>query len=453
MKAIIFGTGGVYQKYKDCFKNMDIICFIDNDEKKWGKVVDNHNIVSPKTILNMHYDYIFLVSNFFSDMRNQLLGMGIEESKIIDREHKGLFKKLIQTENYTFVSDNKNPKVLMISHTLDLTGAPIAFCKLAHILKNNGYCVTVYSERNCNTQYGHLLYDLLQDEISVKLFVDINEIKYTCVEEKYEFIWINTITLLDIVKSVIPFSKKIFWWLHETEDLYNCIGKNIKYPMSDNLYVLTVGWMARESYERHSGQKVFKDLLYGIDDIKEKVEIDKEKSSTIKCGIIGTYCKRKGQDILFSIIQEHSEWNTKVEFVFVGKMPNHIKERYESCINIKCMGELTPEEISGLYQTLDVLICPSLNDPMPIVVSEAMQHKKMCIVSDRVGQSHYITNEIDGLVCVAGDKESLSDKIDWIIENKNKLKEMGDRSYKIYESNFKYSIFRNNVLSIMENDG
>ena len=117
---------------------------------------------------------------------------------------------------------------------------------------------------------------------------------------------------------------------------------------------------------------------------------------------------------------------------------------------IHVLGELSPQAVSEFYRQIDVLVSPSLSDPMPVVVTEAMQHKKVCLVTDRVGQSRYISPMKDGLVCSAGDEKDLEKKLCWLINNKEKLEEMGRESFEIYRKHFSMESFENNITELIE---
>ena len=452
MNVIIFGTGKMYQRNKKFFENMEIVAFIDNDVKKWNTYIDNHMVMDPNQIINIEFDYVFLVSAYYSDMRKQLYAMNIPEKKIIDCEHRGMFQNLITTENYLFPDRNLmyGKRVLLFSHALDLTGAPVALCRLAHILKKNGYNVTVFTEKNCSIKCGELLFQLLEDKISVVFYGCLDSIQVEDIVEQYDIFWVNTITLFYIVKKLVPTGKKICWWLHEADDIYNDLDETIIYPCAKNLYTYSVGWLAQNAYEGNSHHKITKNLLYGIPNFDDDNINNHILGNTIRFGIIGAYCPRKGQDILYSAIEKHEEWRNCAEFVFIGRMPQDARSKYEQQPNIICEGELALDKVTQWYNDLDVVICPSLYDPMPIVVSEAMQHKKMCIVTDRVGQAFYIQNGIDGLICRAGSEDEIAEKIEWVINNKKQIRIIGERSYKIYEEHFSYKKFEENILYIMQ---
>lgn len=455
MKAVIFGTGECYHRYKSGFKNMDIVGVLDNNVEKWNTYIDGYPIYSPESIQHMDFDYVFLVSIHYKEMRKQLIELGVSEDKIIDEEHLLFFRHLVVKESYMFPecesANGEKKRILLISHVLNLTGAPVVFCRLAHVLKQNGYEVSVYSEKHSNLKHGDLLYKLLKDGISVVLYNDLKTLSIADVKEKFDVFWVNTITLYHIVEKLLPLKKEIFWWLHETDDYYDNLKERIRFPQGENLQVFSVGWMAAQSYEKYSGYNVTGILEYGIPEIIRGTEKITERLAKISFGLVGVHCERKGQDVLFSaILQENKNWEEIAEFYFVGSMPQSIVEEYEKVSNVHCLGEVAPEKLSSIYENLDVLICPSRFDPMPVVVSEAMQHKKVCLVTDKVGQCRYITDGYNGLICKSDSVSELVKKINWIIDNRSSLEEIGERGSKICEEHFSMKAFEKNVLEIMQ---
>ncbi|GEM_PF-1135173 len=453
MKILVFGTGGIYQRFKHFFEQMEVIGLIDNDPDKWGTHIDGYNVVSPRDIRKINFDYIFLASVYYESMRKQLLELGIEENKIIDCKHKGFMKNMSQSEQYMFpvcqTGTKCRKRILMFSHMLNLSGAPVVFCRLAKVLKSQGYDITVIAEKNSKVSHHTLLYQLLQEQISVIMvscydFFDIEE-----AAGKYDLFWVSTVLLGDVVTRLLTLDKKVYWWLHETDDIYVNYSGTLVFPKSNNLYVLTGGWMAAESFKRYSGQDIYQNLMYGIWDLKGSQ--NRERSGdVIKFGIIASYSKRKGHDVLINVIKKNiRRLSADAEFYFAGVFPEDKLAELKTVKIVHLLGELSPVEVEQFYNEIDVLLAPSLYDPMPVVVTEAMQHKRTCLVSDMVGQAKYITDKIDGVVCNAGSEEDLIEKINWIIENKSVLHEMGIKSYKIYSESFSMESFENNVKKLM----
>ena len=87
---------------------------------------------------------------------------------------------------------------------------------------------------------------------------------------------------------------------------------------------------------------------------------------------------------------------------------------------------------------------------MPTVVAEAMMHAVPCIVSDVVGTTAYIHDEEDGLVFSCENECELAEKIQWCVDNKDKLQCMGEKARKLYEKYFSMSAFEKRLLEIIQ---
>lgn len=450
MKIIIFGTGYKYQRNKHYFRNMDIVCFLDNDLRKQGTVIDGYKVHPVNSIFQFSYDYVCIVSDKYLEMREQLLDMGVPASKIVDLEHWDIFKSLIVKEQYHFEDDSLSKgRILLFSHALDLTGAPIVLCRLAHILKKLGYSVTVYSEINSNVEHKKLLWDLMQDHISVELYYDISMLSIESISGKYDYIWVNTLLLYNVVNKVIPLGIPTYWWLHEADDFYENIKDTIIFPQGDNLTILAAGWVAEKTFIKYAKESNIKSFLYGVP--AQSITDDRKLHEKIRIALVGAYSERKAQDLLIECISENvHRWEGKLEFNIVGVAPKEKQKLFKSTKLVNYIYQLSPEEMDSFYREIDVLICPSLFDPMPVVVSEAMAQGILSIVSDSVGQSRYICEGYDGLICKAGDVKSLTEKIDWVIANKERIVEMGKKGRDIFKTYFSMEAFERNILSLLE---
>uniref|UniRef100_N2AGX6 Glycosyltransferase 2-like domain-containing protein n=1 Tax=Eubacterium plexicaudatum ASF492 TaxID=1235802 RepID=N2AGX6_9FIRM len=86
MRFLIFGTGLFYTNRKKCFKNKNIVAFLDNDSSKQGNMIDGIEILSPKCIKNINYDCICIMtgSEYEEQIRKQLLELDIPSEKVVD---------------------------------------------------------------------------------------------------------------------------------------------------------------------------------------------------------------------------------------------------------------------------------------------------------------------------------------------------------------------------------
>ncbi len=164
---------------------------------------------------------------------------------------------------------------------------------------------------------------------------------------------------------------------------------------------------------------------------------------------------RKGQDVLVDAIAKlPKEYSEKVEFFLIGQDTSLMAQKLSSEISdfsyIRMIGTVSREEVHRILDKADMMICPSREDPMPTVCAEAMMHKVPCLVSDATGTATYIKDGYDGLIFKSENIEELRNQIIWCIHHYDKLSDMGERSYRIYEDNFSEKAFEHNLLFYVE---
>ena len=178
-------------------------------------------------------------------------------------------------------------------------------------------------------------------------------------------------------------------------------------------------------------------------------------SSKVVFLTIGYIEWRKGQDLLIDANEMlPEEVKEKTEFIMIGQknslMAKELEKRIESLPSVSMYGTVSREEIHNILEKADVMICPSREDPMPTVCAEAMMHEVPCIVSSATGTAEYITNGHNGLIFESENVEQLKEAILWCIKNRTELKEIGKRSYEIYDKVFSEKAFEKNLLKYVE---
>ena len=187
-----------------------------------------------------------------------------------------------------------------------------------------------------------------------------------------------------------------------------------------------------------------------------KHEIQSQNNRIITFAIIGSIIERKAQDIFISAINQLSkEEIDKSRFYIIGsydsgEYASRIIEESKEYGNIIVTGNLTREEIDNIYSEIDVAVCPSREDPLPIVMTEAMMYRKPCIASDSTGTADYIKDGINGFVCKTEDSEDLCEKMRYFIHNPEKIEKMGQEARKIYEEYFTMDKFADRLCNEMQ---
>lgn len=84
------------------------------------------------------------------------------------------------------------------------------------------------------------------------------------------------------------------------------------------------------------------------------------------------------------------------QFIWIGE--GELKIELTSP-NIKVTGWIKREEALDIIKSADFFILPSLWEGLPISLLEAMYLKKICLVSDVIGNRDVIKNGVNGLIC------------------------------------------------------
>lgn len=163
---------------------------------------------------------------------------------------------------------------------------------------------------------------------------------------------------------------------------------------------------------------------------KEKEELLKEypflKNKTIFLFAGDITTNRKGVEFL---IKAFKDLNEKAFLLIIGNEKNspypYLVKKLNLENKIKFLG--FKKDISFYYRASDFFIFPSLYDPCPIVVFEAMKSLSPCIVSDKkfCGSAEIIENEKEGFIIKNPfNTYEIKEKILKAIKNKEKIKEM-----------------------------
>lgn len=122
-KVLMFGTGsGAANALKLVDEGVEIIGFIDNNKDKQGMIFQNKKIYAPEEILSMEYSKIVICSVAILQIKEQLISIGIDESKIVDKMyfHERRFLERYDSETY-----NKDIEVREIVESVKKKGLKV----------------------------------------------------------------------------------------------------------------------------------------------------------------------------------------------------------------------------------------------------------------------------------------------------------------------------------------
>lgn len=458
MKLAIFGIGGYYKENKkrlfSIMESTDEISFFVDNRTREEDVFEGKPLYPPEHSIMLDFDMMLIMSiDHFASMKAQINGMGICEQKIYPF-WKFVAKKS-RGEMHLYKKSNVWPtgkRILIIVPELDYHGAPIAALSAERILSANGYDVCIAAPK------GNPLFikEIVGNGITVLV---IPSLPYVEKEElywirMYDAVVVNTFPMI-LAAFRIAVHKPVLWWIHEGSEKYTNVYGNTLHLFSEdmvgqweknNISTYAVSEIARRNFMACYPDMNIGIMSYGIPDAAS-ASATMQSSGKMVFAIIGNIYPLKGQSLFLQAIREMEERErAHAQFWIIGHMANseygrEIRKQAASIPEVKIMGVLTRAEMALAYPKIHVVVCPSLEDALPLVVVEGMMYGKVCIVSDAVGQAKIIKDKENGLVCQAGNWHSLLNKMQWILTHQHLLEPIGKASRMLYDNYFSMEKF------------
>ena len=321
----------------------------------------------------------------------------------------------------------------------------------AKIYKKKGYNVVIYTEF-----YGDLVKVCKNENLDVwisprncKMF---SKLIFKC---NFKFALVNTAVMYKWIQKFEMHNIPTIWWLHEADSYIAPIAQDMPSKLSSNIMVLTVSDRTVATLKKYKIQYDSRMLYYGLDDMNENDNsfIDKKNGEEYVFLVMGAICSRKNQIFAIKAYNQLSEnIRKKSKMLFVGEPLNKDDSYYVEFINevkkypnIKYIPRVERKNIPMLYRQIDALICCSIDDPLPVVVTECLMFKKNVIVSSGTGQYYMIKDGYNGYSYLESDIDSLCEKMELSWKNKNN-KTLNKNARKLYIDNFTKKVFEKNIM-------
>ena len=460
MKFVVFGTGKYYLNRKEQLFGLcddaEIVCFFDNniDERM---EFEGKKIWKPQQLEETVFDKILLMSRSYLDTKKQLIDLGYDSASIWTWEQ---FVCEMNHGKYEFFCgetcyNTNNKKILIISTYLGYNGGSIAAVYAAKALSDR-YEVILAAPGGDR----EFVKEMAADGVSILLSPAI---PYWGKEElyliqKFDYILVNVFQMLPVVCQVSSM-KPTIWWIHEPSNMYKDIldqySDFLNLNIFDTINIKAVSNVPKMNFNSYFPNIIHGTMAYGIPD-KFKRDTLKNECKGLVFAVVGGIVPRKAQDIfLEAIMSLRNKHNSKnIEYWLIGGIGedeycNMIRKIAKESDQVKIKGKLTREEIDRAYQQIDVVVCPSREDPLPIVMTEGMMYGKVCIASDATGTADFIEDGVNGLLCKAGDVESLASKMQWVIDHPERLVDMRKNARKTYEKYFTMEKFAQRLDTVI----
>lgn len=161
-----------------------------------------------------------------------------------------------------------------------------------------------------------------------------------------------------------------------------------------------------------------------VEKLEEETKSLKAKEmdyNNLKICIVGRIDVPKNPELFNNIARSFPN----LQFTWIG---DGIEKNKLTSSNIKITGWLERKEVLKELNSNDVFLLPSLWEGLPISLLEAMYMKKICIVSNVIGNRDVIENEKNGFICIH--EQQYIDKINQIVKKEINLQPIINNAYR-----------------------
>ena len=347
---------------------------------------------------------------------------------------------------------------IFISHNGDSAGgAPVVLFELMGTMKDERRMIFL-----CNKP-GGIIQQCEDENIPAFSFYLLKKLYLNkIIKSNVKSVTVNTLASYDCINF---FNKKglrtpVLWWIHEERGLVERYKSKVPEKISDNVKVMCVSPSVQHDLIELCPQLVGKTeiLHYGCKDLLSKKPAIEKNSEVFKISIIGRICSRKNQIQVvdaFNLLPDDIKKNIQVVFVAASSDEDYKKKLHEAIgdnQNFTFKGPINRKDMPLVYAESSLIVCPSIDDPLPVAITEAMMLKCPFITSSRTGQSDNIENGINGYSYEVEKTEDLSNLIKQVYENKD-ITFILENARKTYLRYFTPEIVKHNFIEVVNQRG
>lgn len=301
---------------------------------------------------------------------------------------------------------------------------------------------------------NHIEYDFpkLKGISKIKLIKQIvsflSKFLFSCYKNRITIVHSNTIRTRFYLMILGKFNKKIKTIAH-IRDIQHNPYQNLLIENVDHTVVISEAVYESLSINTHYKDKTKVIKIYnGVEDLSSYVDKEnvfeglKFNKDNKFIGLIGRIEEWKRQDLFIEAALEILKKRNDCFFFIIGGCikPEHLifKEKLRQLIadndRIYMIGHV--ENPFDYMKNLDLVVCPSRNEPFGRVIIEAMSLSKPVIGSNSGGIVEIIKSNRDKQLFNCGDKSDLVYKMEYFIENMDSIKNICISNYNDFKNNF-----------------
>jgi glycosyltransferase involved in cell wall biosynthesis len=308
----------------------------------------------------------------------------------------------------------KRPRILFVSHETTLSGAPIQLVHLAGWLQEQGWDILV-----ATPDHGPISEMLaiagVPTVVESTLLTDLTHAWLREHSREFDAIVANTIASWPAIRAAHIEDKPSLWYLHETLvaiRLIRAIPEMASALTMADLLVTPTRQTAR-IYEGLTEAQI-EIVPYGIPRPRVTAPVKSERTRFLT---LGSFEPRKGQDVLAEAIAKlDTATRVRCSFKMAGRVLDEafydeLRAAVAGFAEVELIDALDHARALTLLNETDVVVLPSRDETMPIVILEAMGLGKAVISTDVGGVCEWLRDGMNGLLVERENSSALAEAL------------------------------------------
>jgi glycosyltransferase involved in cell wall biosynthesis len=359
--------------------------------------------------------------------------------------------------------------ILLVSHELSLSGAPIILAHLAKWCRANGIFVVVMSPVDGPLRETFLEADipLIVDPLlatGYEMFTKFGRgfpvrshqsfIKFA---RGFDRIVASTIFAAPLIRDAQIANVPSVWWIHE-----GLVGDHFlkKYPRLGNIFemadiIATPNEESRRIYQPFTSRRILP-WPYGIPDVPVAMSAIQSERKRVRFLLLGTVEPRKGQQTFVRAVRElPRDVREGSEFLIVGRphdahLAEEVRAAAKSVSHLHYKESIPHANAMELIRGADVMVCTSCDETGPLTLIEGMALGKP-ILSTPVGLvAEKLVAGTEGLFVKSGDVEELLEAIVRLVREPELRRRLAINSRRAYEKHFTLDRFAKDFVALID---
>ena len=329
--------------------------------------------------------------------------------------------------------------IIVFSHDLSRSGAPIHLFDLCYELLKEGYFVTVMSPKD-----GPLRNNFIQ--IGIPIIIDelVLQQHHTTAKfaQNFDLAIFNTIVTWPVAR-LLNNKLNYLWWIHEGKVIEQFAqNKDCQEQLKNSKNLVVISDYSKRILDKYNKNSVkIRNAIPDIDSEDIRDHNPFHDSEKFNITLIGSIEPRKGQDLLLNSLRHiDSSYRSKVRVNIVGrtldkKFKKMLHEIDFSQVEVNFIGEVSKEESRNIIHHSDLIVNTSRDEPFSLTLVEAFCLQKACLVSNKTGIVELIEEGVNAFTFLHEDYKDLGAQMNSILSSPSDLKNIGRNARTTYDNN------------------